>query len=501
MRYTLLLLFAISLITQAQETSKAVGFDNMRTEIVGEQLGISFAIKASELQLGPNGQLKLEFAVENEDKRLALPVVIYSGKQRYRYERRRETLSNTYYLKPYYIYKNVTKRDTYELDYQLFIPYYAWMEHASITYREYLRNCVGDYIASDGVLVENLNPVPVYVEPENDVVVVEDKPVWKPNLALLPQLVNFLTPEVEEVKTRASMLELNIGFPVNVTEIRPTFGNNVYELNRADSLVSMLQSNELININAVNIRGYASPEGSYAVNERLARGRSQAFMQYLVNKYPNNEYIRNANTSWVPEDWEGFGRMVEADNSIAQKQEVLAIINNNNIDPDVKDQMLQKITWWSSNYKIILNEMYPKLRRIEFKVDYTVNNLTDSQAREQLYTNPGMLSLDEIYRVANYYEPDSRQYREVYEIAVRQYPNDVIANNNAAAAAILNSDITSARFYLQKIQDDPRSYVNRGCVCYIEENLDGALEWFIKAAEAGIEAGRANFNLLGGNAK
>lgn len=484
--YTALMLFAICFTAGAQQTKKSITIDSLKTEMTPERLDIKFKIRASELDIDCDGQLKLEFAVESADRRLVLPVVTYSGAQRYRYEQRKDFLSSTYFIKPYAVYKGVKKSRTYETDYVISVPYYAWMEHAAITYREYVHDCSGDRRSGEGLLLADLNPAPVYVEPE----------IWKPNPALFPNLVSFLIPEVEEVKARASMLSLNIGFPVNVTEVRPEFGNNRRELARADSLVTTLQNNELLIINGVGIHGYASPEGTYSANERLAKGRSLNFKKHLVNKYPANRYLRDAHTSWTPEDWEGFGLMVEASDNIAEKQEVLAIVYDDAIASDTKDRMLQNIVWWSSNYKVILKEMYPKLRRIELRVDYTVSNLSDSQARELLYTNPDMLSLEEIYRVARYYEPGSRQYREVYEIAAKQYPKDVIANNNAAAALLQEGNAEAALSYLKKIAEDELSLINYGVYHYISGDLDKALEYFNNAKEAGVEQADHNLQLI-----
>ena len=114
----------------------------------------------------------------------------------------------------------------------------------------------------------------------------------------------------------------------------------------------------------------------------------------------------------------------------------MAVVLDGSMAHDTKETVLQKIGQWSNVYKPMLDNMFPKLRRIERRVDYTVQKLDDSKARELLYTQPNLLSMEEIYRVARYYEPGSKQYRQVYEIAARQYPNDMIANNNAAAALL-----------------------------------------------------------------
>lgn len=485
--YTLLILTATAFSAGAQESATGINITNLQTEITGEKLNIRFDVTARNIQLKSGGQHKLEFALESGDRRLVLPALVYSGKMRYRYQRRMEELSGAYHIQPYKIFKGVKKNQTYALEYTLDIPYYTWMEHAAVTWREYSHDCSGDYLTASDVLIADLNPAPLYVEPE----------VWAPNPDYYPNLVSFLQPEVEEVKSRAAMIELNIGFPVNVTEVRPTFGNNVHELQRADSLIrSLEQQNDLITVNALHVRGYASPEGSYTVNERLARGRSESFKQYLVRNYPDNHYVRNAYTSWVPEDWEGFGRLVEASDNIPQKADVLAIVNDPSIAPDTKDRMLQKIPWWSQNYKVILTEMYPKLRRIELRADYTVMKLDDGKARELLYTKPDMLSQDEIYRVAKFYEPGSKQYREVYQIAARQYPNDVIANNNAAAALLQEGNAEEALSYLEKMGENSSSYINYGAYYYVSGDLEKAIEYFTKAKEAGIEQADHNLKLI-----
>ena len=483
--YITLILFGTCTVAQAQGTAKSVAIDHVATEITGENLNLDFTVRAAGLELNGNGRLTLEFAIETADRRLVLPVVIYAGAERYRYDQRERVLSNAYQVEPYHIYKGVKKNRSYDLTYRMSIPYYTWMEHASVTYREYTFDCSGDHLAGTGMLVADINPTPVYVQPE----------VWKPDPVLFPNLVSFLVPEVEEIKSRASMVELNIGFPVNVTEVRPDFGNNRHELSRADSLLYFITSNQLLTINGVSIKGYASPEGRYAANERLAKGRSEGFKQYLTRNYPYNQYIRNAATSWVAEDWEGLDRLVEESN-LPNKPEVLSVIRDSYMSPDGKEEVLKKIGQWSYVYKPMLDQMFPKLRRIELKVDYTVQNLTDNQARELLHTQPEMLSLDEIYRVARFYEPGSRQYREVYEIAACQYPDDVIANHNAAAAFLREGNAAAALPYLEKTTHDTAALINYGTYYYILEDLEKAIDYFNRAKSAGIEQAAHNLRLI-----
>lgn len=482
--YTTLALLVFCSVAVAQERNRSISIEEISIGTTNETLDIDFTIKASRLELKSDGQLKLEFAVENIERKLVLPVIVYAGTQRYYYEQRRAELSGNYYIEPYKIYKGVRKNQMYELKYKMSIPYHTWMEHASITYAEYLRNCKGDYRISNGVLVADLNPI-IHTEPE----------IWRPDSTLYPNIVSFLMPKVEEVKKRASMVELRIAFPVNVTEVHPEFGSNRHELNKADSLINAITNNELLTINGIKIEGYASPEGRYANNERLAKGRSESFKSYLIREYPQSEHLRNSTTAWTAEDWDGLGKLVQASN-MPYKDEVLAVVQDDSMLPDSKEQVLQKIGRWSDVYKLMLNEMFPKLRRIALKVDYTVDKLDDNKARELLYSDPDLLSLDEIYRVARYYEPGSKQYREVYEIAARQYPDEFVANNNAAAAFLQEGKAEAALPYLRKIKGDEGSYINLGAYYYISGDLKEAVKYFKKAMEAGNEQGEQNLQLI-----
>ena len=55
-------------------------------------------------------------------------------------------------------------------------------------------------------------------------------------------------------------------------------------------------------ITSLSIKGYASPEGPYANNERLAKGRTEALVDYVRNLYSFPAGL--ATTSWEAEDWQ-----------------------------------------------------------------------------------------------------------------------------------------------------------------------------------------------------
>ena len=77
------------------------------------------------------------------------------------------------------------------------------------------------------------------------------------------------------------------------------------------------------------------------------------------------------------------------------------------------------------------------MRRIRITVGYEARAFNIEEAASLIYTHPRLLSLQEMYRVAAFYRPGTEQYREVYEIAAYHFPDDVLANINAASAVIM----------------------------------------------------------------
>ena len=58
-------------------------------------------------------------------------------------------------------------------------------------------------------------------------------------------------------------------------------------------------------------------------------------------------------------------------------------------------------------YRSMLKEIYPGLRKVNCKIDYTVVNFDVEQGRIIIRENPKYLSLNEMYQVANSYPKEA----------------------------------------------------------------------------------------------
>ena len=97
-------------------------------------------------------------------------------------------------------------------------------------------------------------------------------------LNILPDIhphVAFITPQMEERKVREESGRAYLDFPLNETTIYPEYRNNPAELAKIKRSIDLIKNDTNVVISHIDIHGYASPEGPYSNNERLARERTR----------------------------------------------------------------------------------------------------------------------------------------------------------------------------------------------------------------------------------
>ena len=149
-----------------------------------------------------------------------------------------------------------------------------------------------------------------------------------------------------------------------------------------------------------------------------------------------------------------------------------------------------------STYRIMLNDLFPMLRRSDYTIEYSVPSFTIEKSKELIQSRPNMLSLEEMYLIANTYEKGSDAFNEVFATAVHLFPNDRIANLNAAGALLLAGDAARAETILTPYADDPQAWNNLGAAMMKLNRLDEAESYLIRARSAGSAEAAANLEIL-----
>jgi tetratricopeptide (TPR) repeat protein len=253
------------------------------------------------------------------------------------------------------------------------------------------------------------------------------------------------------------------------------------ELAKITGTIDSVKSDKDVTIKSIFIKGFASPESPYSNNTRLAKGRTEALKEYVENMYHFGEgFIK---TDFEPEDWAGLERYVEA-SSLPHKAQILATIRSNR-EPDNKEWVIKST--WKDEYRFLLDNCYPALRHSDYVIDYEIRSYSNPVEIERiLHTAPQNLSLEEFFILAQTYEPGSEKFNELFETAVRMYPDDAVANLNAANSALLKGDYRSALRYLDKAGDMPEAVYTRGALEVYMGNDDAAKAYFVKALELGV---------------
>ncbi|MFR1240810.1 MAG: hypothetical protein ACLSDJ_06640, partial [Butyricimonas faecihominis] len=90
------------------------------------------------------------------------------------------------------------------------------------------------------------------------------------------------------------------------------YRKNPTELRKIRQTIDVVRNDPDVRITSLSIKGYASPEGTYANNTRLAKGRTATLKTYVRELYhfPDSVIL----TSYEPEDWFGLEAYVDSTN-------------------------------------------------------------------------------------------------------------------------------------------------------------------------------------------
>lgn len=408
-----------------------------------------------------------------------LPKVLVKGKDEYlAYERRLSLMSakeKRKHVAPYLVKKS-NKRTNDTIRYRYVLPYESWMADAKLNVQRDECGCGESTLMS--------------VQPVIDQVTLER--------ILSPYIVNphfaYVEPKVEVVKSREIQAECFLDFEVNKINIRPEYMNNPRELAKIRVMIDDLKLDPSIKVNRLDIIGYASPEGTLATNKRLSEGRAMALRDYLASRYdfPRNQY----HIIFGGENWDGLIDALET-LDMDYKNEMLDIIQDIPIEKGRETKLMQ--LRGGVPYRYLLKNVFPSLRVAICKVNYDIKNFNVDEAKEVIKRRPQNLSLNEMFLVANTYPKGSQEFIDVFETAVRMYPDSEIANMNAATAALSRNDLISAERYLKKMESQeywPEYNNAMGILTLLKGDYELAEEYLNKARELGLDVATDNLEEL-----
>ena len=307
------------------------------------------------------------------------------------------------------------------------VPYESWMDNCQLLLRQTSRGCCNSTINQGVSTLASLTK--------------------KEEFKFNPQLV-YVQPVAEAVKLRAEQGEAHLEYAVGKGTVDPNFKDNAAEIKKITDIVNLLAANkDEYKVKGISLKGFASPDGRYSTNERLAMDRTGSLKAVVKNA------LKDVNipisTNYEAEDWDGVIKFLE--NSSLDKKDDLLAIARGNLTPDQKEQKIKAS--YPQVYRTLLDECFPALRRSSYEVNYEVASYADvNQIKNKISSNPKDLSLNEFFLAANSVEKGSPEFNSIMEKALAQYPDNEIAILNAANAAMNAGNLSRAGELLSKIK-------------------------------------------------
>lgn len=394
------------------------------------------------------------------------PFILISGNKKYNLMERWESLNknNNQHNTTYTTIIAKENTDTL-LSYNFKVPYEMWMDSARFVIKREITGCGSE------------NRLFIFV--------MNNKVSLTPHI---PYQVNTLVAYVEpkaEPKIRKIQGQAYLDFQVGQSVILPNYRRNPEELAKINDLVKDVINDPDVKIKSLYIEGYASPEGTYATNDRLSYARAVALKNYMKSKFGFSESLFRVSN--VAEDWDGLKALL-LNSNVTHQDEILEIIDNTDIF-DGRELKLMKLAK-GVPYRKMLNELFPQLRRVEYQINFMVKDYTLSEAKSLLGKKKSQLSQLEFFQIAKSYGENKNEFIEILaETIPKYYPNDQTANNNAAAVLITIKEFSLAKRAISKA-GITASTLNNMAVIFLEEgDLDSAEKLLQKAIEEGsVEA-------------
>lgn len=299
-------------------------------------------------------------------------------------------------------------------------------------------------------------------------------------------------------RVNARKQEANIKFLVNQANLRRSELKN----NSVKEFVAMLKrinaDREKLNIRNVEVQAYASPEGGFSFNDKLAGKRQNTSEAYVKSQLKQTGVATGIDAHYTAQDWDGFQKLVQASN-IQDKDVILRVLSMYK-DPEQREQQIRNM---SAAFRELADGILPELRRSRLIINYETIGRSDEQIKAQYATDATKLGVEEMLYYATL-EDNVAKKEEIYKRTAEYYDKDYRALNNLATLAFKKGDEMEATRYLERAlrvnPQAPEALANLGIMELVNGNVKEAETSIAKAlGEQNVNVAIGSLNLAKGN--
>ncbi len=352
--------------------------------------------------------------------------------------------------------------------YRTTVPFEEWMNKSSVEMRTEKANCCSPVTLVPGDSPHGLTELAL---------INTERPAAEGEFVFAPPVDD--APVEKNIEGKAF-----VSFVVNRTELKPDYMVNRREIAKILNSIDYVRNDSDAVITGVHIKGFASPEGPWNNNVRLAQGRTQTLSEYVRDQYHFQKGI--VTHSYEPEDWEGLRRYMtdSLDFNIDHRAEIIELIDTD-MEPDLRDRTIKQR--FPADYAVILKEIYPWLRHSDYTVKYRIKVFNTLPELMRIYNyDATRLRPVDFYTIAQQYPTGSPEFLEVMKKAVEVYPLDPMLNLNAANIELLAGNLDAAQSRLAKAGSGPEVEYALGVLAARRKQWPDAEAHFNAARKAGI---------------
>jgi Flp pilus assembly protein TadD/outer membrane protein OmpA-like peptidoglycan-associated protein len=260
------------------------------------------------------------------------------------------------------------------------------------------------------------------------------------------------------------------------------------------SWLTASQTNPKIAIKTINVTGFASPEGEEDKNNSLSTERSEAAkksMMDLAKKSKNDKAQTEVyNLNGRGEDYEGFKKELKTSTMNEDEKNLVIRVLEMNADPKIRETEMRNM---GKTFTYLDKSIFPKLRRSEITVVYDLTGYSDEELKAISIATPDSLNLEELLFTATLTK-DLNEKLRLFNVAMKNYPNDYRTHNNVGAVLYMQNKMTEAKTHFEKansLKDNSISKNNLGAIAGMSGDRAKAKQLLGQAKGAGSEV---NYN-------
>ncbi|MDR2806356.1 MAG: hypothetical protein LBB85_12120 [Dysgonamonadaceae bacterium] len=230
----------------------------------------------------------------------------------------------------------------------------------------------------------------------------------------------------------------------------------------------------------VEISSYASPDGGYELNEKLAEKRETNTEKYLAKEFKKAKIDTPVNARYTAQDWDGFKALVEKSN-IQDKDLILRVLSMYS-DTEQREREIKNI---SAVYSTLAEEILPQLRRSRLTANIEIIGKSDEEIAALAQSNPQSLNVEELLYAASLASAASVK-ETIYKKATELFPTDARGFNNLGVIEYVKGNLSQAETLFSKANQLagklPEANLNLGWVALAKNDVTKAEQYFGNAA-------------------